>query len=189
MKKMRIEDIEDKVRTCRKCPLYNTRNKYVVGNGNLNSSIMLIGEAPGRQEDMQGKAFVGESGILLDKMLASIGLDRNDVYMSNVVKCRPPENRVPHKAEINACMDYLREQFLLIRPKIIVLLGSVASKAIISPDFSIMKNHGEVIERKGIYFIATFHPSALLRDPLKKPLAWEDLKKLKKFIEEIFPGK
>ncbi|MCB9498760.1 MAG: uracil-DNA glycosylase [Bacillales bacterium] len=185
MKKMRIEDIEDKVRVCRKCPLYKTRNKYVIGNGDLNSSIMFIGEAPGRQEDMQGKAFVGESGILLDKMLASVGLDRNHIYMSNVVKCRPPENRVPHKGEINACMDYLREQFLLMHPKIIVLLGSVAAKAIISPDFLVMKSHGEVIERKGVYFIATFHPSALLRDQSKKPLAWEDLKKLKKLIKEV----
>jgi len=155
-----------------------------VGDGNINSEIMLIGEGPGEKEDLQGKAFVGPSGKLLDKMLSAINLDRSKVYICNIVKCRPPKNRNPKPQEREACMDYLRRQFLIMKPKIVVLLGSVASKAIISPNFSIMAKHGKVVCKKGVYFLPTFHPSALLRDPSKKVLAWEDFKVLRELIEK-----
>ncbi|MGI6701182.1 MAG: uracil-DNA glycosylase [Christensenellales bacterium] len=180
---MTIEELTDIVNNCSKCSLYKTRTNCVVGDGNINSPIMLIGEAPGEQEDLQGKAFVGKSGMLLDKMLMSIGLDRSKVYICNIIKCRPPGNRNPARDEEDACMDYLREQYKIMRPKIVVLLGSVACKAVIKRDFSIMKNHGEVIKRSEVMFLPTFHPSALLRDPSKKILAWHDLQKLKRLIE------
>lgn len=181
---MSIKEIEKEVRECKKCALYKTRINYVIGDGNIQSDIMLIGEAPGQQEDLQGKAFVGPSGKLLDKMLASIGLNRTKVYICNILKCRPPNNRNPLQDEKNACMDYLREQFKIMRPKIIVLLGSIACKAILSSDFSIMRHHGEVIEKKGVFFLPTFHPSALLRDVSKKKLAWYDLQVLQRLIEK-----
>jgi DNA polymerase len=180
-----IEELEESINSCKRCALCETRTKCVVGGGNINSKVMLIGEAPGMQEDLSGKAFVGASGKLLDKMLESIGLDRNKVYICNIVKCRPPKNRNPSQSEVNACMDYLRYQFLIMKPKIIVLLGSVASKSIISKDFSIMKNHGKIIEKKGIFFLPTFHPSALLRDETKKALAWSDLLILQELIKNL----
>jgi len=182
---MTIEELESAVKTCDKCGLYRSRKNCVTGGGNIASKIMLIGESPGEQEDIQGKVFVGPSGKLLDKMLASVGLDRTKVYICNILKCRPPKNRNPKPEEENACMDFLRRQFLIMRPKIILLLGSVACKAILDKDFSVMKSHGEVVEKKGVRFIPTFHPSALLRDPSKKILAWNDLKILKKLIEEL----
>lgn len=179
-----IDKLSKQIAGCKKCNLCKTRNNVVVGDGNIHSKIMLIGEAPGEQEDLTGNAFVGKAGQLLDKMLASIGLDRNNVYICNVVKCRPPENRNPLPDEQKVCMEYLREQFRIMKPQIVVLLGSVASKAILSPNFSITRQHGRKYERKGIEFLPTFHPSALLRNPSKKRLAWEDLKHLKYLIYE-----
>ena len=182
---MTEEELEIKIKSCRKCGLYASRNNPVIGGGNIDSCIMLIGEAPGEQEDKQGKVFVGPSGVMLDKMLASVSLDRTKVYICNILKCRPPHNRNPLPEEESACMDYLREQFKIMRPKIIILLGSVACKAIISPDFSIMRRHGEVIERKGVFFVPTFHPSALLRDESKKPLVYKDLQVIQKLLDTI----
>lgn len=179
---MTINELVSQIKMCCKCELHQSRINVVVGGGNIHSNIMLIGEAPGAQEDKQGKVFVGPSGQLLDKMLSAIGLDRTKVYITNILKCRPPHNRNPLVQENNACMGYLREQFKIMRPKIIVLLGSIACKAIIAPDFSIMRHHGEIIERKGVFFVPTFHPSALLRDQSKKPLVWEDLKVLQRLI-------
>ncbi|MDD3946576.1 MAG: uracil-DNA glycosylase [Clostridia bacterium] len=184
---MTIEKLEIEITNCRKCDLYQTRTRCVIGGGNLDSDIMMIGEAPGEQEDRRGEVFVGPSGVLLDKMLAAIQLDRTKVYITNILKCRPPRNRTPHSKEITACMDYLREQFKLMRPKVIILLGSVACKAILSPDFSVMRHHGEITERKGVYFLPTFHPSALLRDESKKPLAYKDLLNLKALLEQKIP--
>jgi DNA polymerase len=182
---MTIEELETEINNCDKCGLCRSRNKTVTGGGNIESEIMLIGEAPGEQEDRQGKVFVGPSGVLLDKMLASIGLDRTKIYICNILKCRPPYNRNPMREEEKACIGYLREQFKIMRPKIIVLLGSVACKAIISPDFSVMRRHGEVIERKNVYFVPTFHPSALLRDESKKKLAWNDLKIIRGLFDTL----
>ncbi len=178
------EILEGACLSCKKCPLWETRTNVVVGTGNKNSKIMFVGEGPGEQEDLQGQPFVGPAGKLLDKMLGAIDMKREDVYITNIVKCRPPYNRDPKEEEQSACMNYLRYQLKLIEPKIIVCLGRIAAKAIISPDFKITSQHGIWYEKKGYYFIATYHPSALLRDPSKKYHAWEDLKKIRdKYLE------
>lgn len=177
--------LEQACNHCKKCKLWETRNQVVVGGGNPNADILLIGEGPGQQEDLQGIPFVGPAGKLLDKMLSAIDLDRQSVYIANIVKCRPPGNRDPKPEEQEACMNYLRYQLLLIRPRIIVCLGRVAAQAIISSDFKITKQRGEWVQRKGYWMTATYHPSALLRDETKKRPAWEDLKKIREKLEEL----
>lgn len=180
---MDINELNQYVKNCTKCELYKTRTNTVIGDGNINSKIMLIGEGPGYQEDLTGTAFVGPAGQLLDKMLASIGLNREKVYICNIVKCRPPKNRNPKPKEIEACMDYLRMQYLIMKPKAVLLLGSIACKNILDKDFSIMKEHGKERILKDTIFMPTFHPSALLRnEDLKKP-AWEDLKRFRTILE------
>lgn len=173
------EQLENACRNCMKCKLGATRNNIVIGVGNKNADIMLIGEGPGYYEDMQGEPFVGKAGQLLDKMLAAIGLDRNQVYIANIIKCRPPNNRDPEDEEINACINFLRCQLLLIKPKIIVCLGRIAAKTIIDKDFKITSQRGLWFPRKGYNIIATYHPSALLRDVEKKKDAWEDMKSIR----------
>ena len=163
---------------CRRCKLAGGRRQVVIGDGNRQADIMLIGEGPGRQEDEQGLPFVGAAGQLLDKMLAAIGLNRDLVYIANVVKCRPPGNRDPEEDEKEACLPLLRWQVSLVRPKIIVCLGRISAQEIIKPDFRITREHGIWTERKGFALIATYHPSALLRDPSKKRAAYEDLLKI-----------
>mgnify|MGYP004534800927 FL=1 len=179
------ETLEGACLNCRKCRLWETRTNVVIGVGNRNAYIMFVGEGPGQQEDLQGEPFVGPAGKLLDKMLASIGLDREKVYIANIVKCRPPGNRDPHDDEQEACMNYLRYQLMLVKPKIIVCLGRIAATAIIDKDFKITRQHGQWTERKGYWFIATYHPSALLRDESKKRPAWEDLKLIRAKLDEI----
>ena len=179
------ETLEGACLNCRKCRLWETRTNVVIGVGNRNADIMFVGEGPGQQEDLQGEPFVGPAGKLLDKMLASIGLDREKVYIANIVKCRPPGNRDPHDDEQEACMNYLRYQLMLVKPKIIVCLGRIAATAIIYKDFKITRQHGQWTERKGYWFIATYHPSALLRDESKKRPAWEDLKLIRAKLDEI----
>ena len=179
------ETLEGACLNCRKCRLWETRTNVVIGVGNRNADIMFVGEGPGQQEDLQGEPFVGPAGKLLDKMLASIGLDREKVYIANIVKCRPPGNRDPHDDEQEACMNYLRYQLMLVKPKIIVCLGRIAATAIIDKDFKITRQHGQWMERKGYWFIATYHPSALLRDESKKRPAWEDLKLIRAKFDEI----
>ena len=169
---------------CHRCELAKTRNHVVVGEGNINSKIMLVGEGPGYNEDMTGHAFVGKAGQLLDRELASIGLDRKVVYIANIVKCRPPQNRNPLPKEQEACINFLRKQFLIQRPRLIILLGAIAARKMIASDFKITLEHGKIIEKKGVIFVGTFHPSALLRDPAKKKLAWEDLKTIRKIVED-----
>ena len=149
------ETLEGACLNCRKCRLWETRTNVVIGVGNRNADIMFVGEGPGQQEDLQGEPFVGPAGKLLDKMLASIGLDREKVYIANIVKCRPPGNRDPHDDEQEACMNYLRYQLMLVKPKIIVCLGRIAATAIIDKDFKITRQHGQWTERKGYWFIAT----------------------------------
>jgi uracil-DNA glycosylase family 4 len=180
-----IDELTEIIKHCNKCDLCNSRTNVVVGQGNINSKIMIIGEGPGENEDLTGLPFVGKAGKLLDKMLLAINLDRTNTYICNIVKCRPPNNRTPEIEEVNACMDYLRYQFLIMKPKIVILLGSTASKAILGQNFSITKDHGVLREIKGVIFIPTFHPSALLRDVNKKPLAWEDFKKIRDKIKEL----
>lgn len=179
------EELEKEVTKCQRCSLFKTRHNVVFGTGNKNSKIMLIGEAPGYHEDMQGEPFVGAAGQLLDKMLNAIGFTRKDVYIANTIKCRPPNNRVPLPEEQSACVDYLRCQFKLIKPQIIVCLGATAAKEIIREDFKITKERGKWCEKKGIKIIATYHPSALLRDETKKRPAWEDFKNIRKKYDEL----
>lgn len=183
------EELENACYTCSRCKLASTRTNVVIGSGNRQADIMFIGEGPGEQEDLQGEAFVGAAGKLLDKMLAAIDLDRDKVYIANIVKCRPPRNRDPESDEKEACLNYLRYQLLLVKPKIIVCLGRIAAQVVISPDFKITKEHGIWYDKKGYSIMATYHPSALLRDELKKRPAYEDLKKLKQRYDEILNGK
>ncbi len=169
---------------CTDCDLCKTRHNVVVGTGDRHSKILFVGEGPGYYEDMQGEPFVGAAGQLLDKMLSAINLDRSQVYIANIVKCRPPQNRDPLPEEQTACIKYLRQQFKLIRPQIIVCLGRIAAKAIIEPDFKITRDRGKWYNKKGIDIIATYHPSALLRDESKKPAAWEDFKQIRDKLKE-----
>lgn len=171
---------------CQKCELAKTRNNIVFGVGNEHAEVMFVGEGPGFNEDMQGEPFVGRGGQLLDKYLKHIDLDRNrNIYIANMVKCRPPENRDPSETEMDCCIDWLRSQTRLIRPKIIVCLGRISAQRLISKNFLVTKQHGEFIEKGGILFMGTFHPAALLRNPNNKPLALEDFISLKEKIKEI----
>lgn len=171
---------------CRKCSLCETRTNLVFGVGNENAEVMFIGEGPGENEDLQGEPFVGRGGKLLDKYLEAIDLDRKkNIYIANMVKCRPPKNRDPLPEEQDKCIEWLREQTRLIRPKIIVCLGRISAQRLISKDFKVTKQHGEFIEKGGILFMGTFHPAALLRNPNQKPDALEDFLALQRKIKEI----
>lgn len=181
-------ELYEQMTDCAKCRLCETRTNVVPGEGNPNAVIMFIGEGPGRDEDLSGRPFVGAAGRLLDKMLGAIGLSREEVYIANVVKCRPPNNRTPEESEAAACMPYLRGQFALIRPKIIVCLGATAAKYIYDPDIRITRDRGVWKNSKGVWILPTYHPAALLRDESKKRAAWEDMKKLKEKYSEIVSG-
>ncbi len=171
---------------CHRCPLGQTRTNLVFGVGNPSADILFVGEGPGEQEDLKGEPFVGKAGILLDKMLSCIGMSRTEnVYIANIVKCRPPRNRDPLPEERQACLPYLRAQTKLIRPKIIVCLGKVAATTLIDPSFSIMRSHGVWQERKGFWMIATFHPAALLRNENLKRDAYSDLLKIRAKYDEL----
>ena len=183
--KISWEQLYDEIGACNKCRLCQTRSNVVPGEGDVNADIMFIGEGPGRDEDLQGRPFVGRSGELLTRMIEAIGLKRSEVYICNIVKCRPPQNRNPEVDEAQACMNYLRAQFALVRPKIIVLLGKIACRYTLNAEISVMREHGRWYERKGVYFMPTFHPSALLRDPTKKRDAWEDFQKIRDKLNEI----
>ena len=160
---------------CRRCGLGETRHHLVFGDGAEEARIMLIGEGPGEQEDLQGLPFVGPAGKLLDDMLEMIYLDRTKVYIANIVKCRPPHNRDPLETEQDACIGYLRNQVALVKPKIIVCLGRIAAKRLIDPDYRITRQHGQWVEKGGFWMTAIYHPSALLRDVTKRPETFDDL--------------
>ena len=180
-----FENLKNECLSCTKCDLCSGRHNVVFGTGNENAKIMFVGEGPGEQEDIQGLPFVGKSGQLLDKYLSLIDLDRNsNVYIANIVKCRPPMNRDPKPEEQDICIDYLRQQVKLIKPRIIVCLGRIAAQRLISPDFRVTTQHGEFIEKGGILFMGTFHPSALLRTESNKALALEDFQALREKIRE-----
>lgn len=180
------EELEKSIIGCNKCKLCNTRNDIVFGEGNKQAKIMFIGEGPGADEDMQGFPFVGKAGQLMNKAFEGLGIKREDVYITNIVKCRPPQNRIPDKAEAEACMNYLRNQVMLIKPKIIVLLGNTALKNILGDEYGITKSRGNWIEKKGIWYMPTFHPAALLRDNGKKIDFWRDLKLVNQKLKEIY---
>ena len=171
---------------CRKCSLCETRTNLVFGVGSENAEVMFVGEGPGENEDLQGEPFVGRGGKLLDKYLEAIELDRRkNIYIANMVKCRPPKNRDPLPEEQDECIGWLREQTRLLLPKIIVCLGRISAQRLISKDFKVTKQHGEFIEKGGIFFMGTFRPAALLRNPNQKPDALEDFLALRKKILEI----
>lgn len=179
------EAFEDCLHECRRCKLAVERGNIVPGEGNREARVLFVGEGPGQDEDMQGRPFVGKAGQLLDKILASVGFDREIVYIANIVKCRPPGNRVPEPDEVRACLEYLRMQFALIHPNIIVCLGATAAKAIIREDFRITRERGVWYEKNGIHIIATYHPAALLRDEMKKKDTWHDMQSIRARYDEI----
>lgn len=180
------EELEKDCLNCHLCPLGETRHNLVFGVGNKRADIMFIGEGPGEQEDLKGEPFVGRSGQLLDKYLLLTGLDRNEnIYIANIVKCRPPQNRDPKEEEAQMCIGWLRHQVRLIRPKIIVCLGRIAAQRLISSDIRITKQHGDFFEKNGTYMMCTFHPSALLRNPAQKAAALEDFQKLRQKATEL----
>ena len=180
------EDLKKACESCEKCELCQTRTNVVVGVGNPNAEVMFIGEGPGENEDLQGEPFVGRAGKLLDKMLDAVDLDRyTNIYIANIVKCRPPKNRDPKPEEQEQCIDWLRAQVRLIRPKVIVCLGRIAAAKIIKPDIKITKEHGMWFEKGGILMMPMLHPAALLRDPHKKPEAFQDFITLREKLREI----
>lgn len=185
MKEKELEELRQKCLSCQKCELCANRHNVVFGVGSPNAKIMFVGEGPGEQEDLKGEPFVGRSGQLLDKYLSLIDLDRNEnIYIANIVKCRPPHNRDPKEQEQDICIEYLRQQVKIIRPRIIVCLGRIAAQKLISPDFRVTSQHGKLYEKGGMLFMGTFHPSALLRYETNKPLALMDFQKLRDKIRE-----
>ena len=180
-----LEKVRIKAGRCSACRLAAKRTNMVFGEGNENADIMFIGEGPGADEDLQGLAFVGAAGQLLTKMIAAMGMTRDEVYICNIVKCRPPQNRVPLPEEAEACLPFLRQQVALVKPKIIVLLGATAAKTLLRPDFRITREHGIWEERKGIWFMPTYHPAALLRDEPKKKDSWHDLQLVMEKMKEL----
>ena len=179
------EEVEGEAKQCTKCKLCKNRNNVVFGTGNKNATLMFIGEGPGADEDIQGIPFVGKAGKLMNLAFEAIGLKREDVYIANIVKCRPPSNRNPEDDEATACLDYLRNQVILVKPKIIVLLGSVALKNILGKEYGITASRGKWVEKRGILYMPTWHPAALLRDETKKIDFIKDLKLVMKSLEEI----
>lgn len=180
------EQLKRECYNCRKCALWETRHNVVFGVGNEHADVMFIGEGPGEQEDLKGEPFVGRAGQLLDDMLKIIYLDRHkDIYIANIVKCRPPKNRDPLNMEQDACIDWLERQIELIDPKLIVCLGRIAAMRLIKPDFRITKEHGQWFDRNGRKIMALYHPAALLRDPRKRPETFEDLKEIERAIKAL----
>lgn len=184
---MDLTELEKECSICKKCPLYEERHNVVFGQGNENASILFIGEGPGEQEDLSGIPFVGKSGQLFDKMLEAVDLTRDEIYIANIVKCRPPGNRNPKPEEANVCINYLYTQIDLIKPSIIVCLGKVASERIIHDDFKITAERGQWSQKGNCHYMATYHPSYILRLPNKKTEAWSDFKEIKhayKFLKK-----
>lgn len=178
--------LEAQCLSCRNCELCQTRNHVVFGIGNRQADIMFIGEGPGEQEDLRGVPFVGPAGKLLDDMLSIIDLSRGEnCYIANIVKCRPPRNRDPREEEQEACIGYLRNQVALVKPKIIVCLGRIAAKKIIDPDYRITRQHGQWVNKGGVWMTAIYHPSALLRDVGKRPETFDDLLSIRAKLREL----
>lgn len=183
------ETLEQTAMNCQKCKLCQTRTNVVFGVGRKTAPVMFIGEGPGENEDLQGEPFVGRGGQLLDKLLFHVDLSRKtNVYITNMVKCRPPKNRDPERDEIDSCLGYLRGQVRLIRPKIIVCLGRIAACALITPDFKVTRQHGEFFDKNGTLMMGTFHPASLLRNASQKPGALDDFIKLRQKLDELCPG-
>ena len=180
-----LEALYEKCAECKGCSLHETRTNCVFGHGNPNADIMFVGEAPGEQEDLQGKPFVGRAGQLLDKFLYAVDIKREDVYIANILKCRPPKNRDPLPEEEDACIGFLREQVKLIKPKMIVCLGRISAIRLIKPDFKITKEHGQWFNKGQFLMCAVYHPALLLRDPRKKEDMLVDMKAIKAKLDEL----
>ena len=186
MAKLDWTTLKEQCMNCTACGLAQTRTNVVFGVGNPQAEVMFIGEGPGENEDLQGEPFVGRGGQLLDKMLAAVGLSRaHNIYIANMVKCRPPKNRDPLPEEQDACIGWLKGQVSLLRPKIIVCLGRVAACRVIDPNFKVTRQHGQFFEKNGVLMMGTLHPAALLRNPNQKPEAFADFLALRDKIEEI----
>ena len=177
-----LEALKKETLSCRECDLYRTRTNVVFGAGNPKAKLMFVGEAPGREEDLQGVPFVGRAGTLLTKIIESIGLKRKDVYIANVLKCRPPGNRNPLPTEILTCEDYLMRQIDLIKPAVICALGKFAAQTLLRSTEAISRLRGNFYDFKGTKLIPTYHPAYLLRNPHDKRLVWEDMKKIRKVL-------
>jgi DNA polymerase len=175
-----LKNFYKKIRDCHKCPLHKSRTNFVFGKGNPNSKIMFIGEAPGREEDLKGEPFVGAAGQLLDKILTAIKFQREDIYITNVLKCRPPENRDPLPEEMEKCEPYLLKQIEIINPKLICALGRISAQALLKTKLPLNKLRGRFHDYNGIKLLVTYHPAALLRYPQYKKETWEDVQLLKK---------
>ena len=183
---MQWQELRQGCNGCTRCGLCETRHNVVFGVGVENADILFVGEGPGEQEDLRGEPFVGPAGQLLDDMLSIIDLYRNEnCYIANIVKCRPPRNRDPLETEQDACIGYLRNQVALIQPKIIVCLGRIAAKKLIDADYRITRQHGQWVEKNGVWMTAIYHPSALLRDVSKRPETFDDLLSIREKIREV----
>ena len=181
---MSLSELKKKCESCQRCPLHETRTNCVFGVGSENATLMFVGEAPGEKEDLSGVPFVGRAGQLLDKFLEAVGISREDVYIANILKCRPPKNRDPKPEEEAECIDFLREQVAIINPKIIVCLGRISAMKLIKPDFKITQEHGTWFKKGNYLMTAVYHPAALLRDPRKKEDMLLDMQKIKEKLSE-----
>lgn len=180
---MTFDELRHTCESCTACALHETRTNCVFGVGNTDARLMFVGEAPGEKEDLSGIPFVGAAGKLLDKYLEAVDIPREDVYIANILKCRPPKNRDPLPAEQDACIGYLREQVKLIKPRIIVCLGRIAAMRLIRADYKITQEHGQFVTKGDFTMTAVFHPAALLRDPRRKEDMFADMKKIKEFLD------
>ena len=187
--KLQLENLKNKISLIDNCDLKNNAKKIVFSDGSIDSQIMIVGEGPGEKEDEIGKPFVGDAGDLLNKMLSAININRQSVYITNVVNFRPPNNRKPTSAEINRYSTYLREHILIINPKILIIMGSTAMEALVGNNIKISKDRGKwkeiIIKNKTFTSIVTFHPAYLLRQPDQKKYSWSDLKEIRKKIDEL----
>ncbi|WP_324824619.1 uracil-DNA glycosylase [Sinanaerobacter sp. ZZT-01] len=180
-----LNELETIVKKCHGCPLFKTRTNVVFGEGKEENQIMFIGEGPGYHEDQTGRPFVGRAGELFDRMLDAVDLTREEVYIANIVKCRPPNNRNPFEEECRSCIEFLRWQVKIINPDILVCLGSVSARNILQSDFKITKNRGVWYKKGKFNIIATYHPAAILRDEKKKKAAWEDFKSIRNLYDSM----
>ena len=179
------DDLKKSIAECKKCRLCTNRTNIVLGEGNINAKIMFIGEGPGADEDKQGVPFVGKAGQLMNKAFQALGINREEIYIANIVKCRPPNNRDPEPDEVLSCINYLRNQVMIVKPKIIVLLGRISLQNILGQEYKITASRGKWVEKKGILYMPTWHPAALLRDETKKIDFINDLKEVMKKEKEL----
>ena len=186
---MTLTELRQKCEACKKCELGNTRTNLVFGTGNENAKLMFVGEAPGEQEDLSGTPFVGRAGKLFDKYLEAVGISRDEVYIANMLKCRPPKNRDPLPSEQDMCIEYLRDQIRLIKPKMIVCLGRISAMRLIDPNYKITVQHGQWVRKGNFDMTAVFHPTLLLRDPRKKEDMLKDMKEIKRRLDEVQSAK